>query len=397
MKIGVNGRFLAEPTTGIGTYTYNLLRALGKIDKRNTYLIATPASPRKRIKLPKNFKIHIIREKPLGIPGIKKLYWERSQITRFFKKNDISLIHHLYPVPLKKLKIPQIVTVHDIIPWVMPEYNKKLKSSIYLGMIARTLKHAARIIAVSKETQKDVSAYFKIQKTHIEITHLAPAEIFVKQSAAHGQSHSQSNSPSHSASHGDKPFILYAGGYDERKNVNTLIEVFQEKIAPHFAIDLILIGGKSRESELYKSFENASILREQTTRDNIKYRIKNKGKIRFTGFVAEEELAAWYRTCTVFCHLSRKEGFNLPLIEAAASGAAIVASDIPVHREVMQGAALYCNPDDHEASAAQLLALVTDDELRETYKKKSQNRAKKFDWRKTAQKTIEIYKSTNSL
>lgn len=389
MKIGINGRFLTEPHTGIGTYTYNLLQALGKIDKRNTYLIATPARPKRRIRLPKNFKIHVIREKPLGISGIKKLHWERSQITRFFKKNDISLIHHMYPVPLKKLKTPQIVTVHDIIPWIMPEYNRKLKSSIYLGMIARTLKRAARIIAVSKETQKDVSSYFKIQKTHIEITHLAPAEIFGKKSAARG--------PLHSPSHGDKPFILYAGGYDERKNVNTLVEAFQEKIAPHFEIDLILIGGKVRESELYKSFENASILQGQTIRDNMKHRIKNKGKIHFTGFVDEEELAAWYRKCTVFCHLSRKEGFNLPLIEAAASGAAIVASDIPVHREVMKGAALYVDPDNRDAIAAQLLAFVTDYELRETYKKKSQNRAKKFDWGKTAQKTIDIYKSTCSL
>lgn len=384
MTIGINGRFLTEPLTGIGTYTYNLLEALGKIDRRTTYLITTPARPKQKIKLPKNFKIHIIPEKPLIIQGIKKLYWERSQIVKFFKKNKASLIHHLYPVPLKKLKIPQVVTIHDVIPWVMPEYREKVQSSVYLDIIARTIKRAERLIAVSEETKKDANSCFKIPKSKITVARLAPAEIFKKQNAVRDSKRKAQN---------PRPFILYAGGYDERKNVAMLLKVFREKIAPHFEIDLVPAGGKVREGSLYKSFEYASILQKNDDDDTIKHQRDLKGKIRFTGFVAQKELAALYRTCKVFCHLSKREGFNLPLIEAAASGAAIVASDIPVHREVMKSGALYADPDNPDAIAAQLLSLITDEKLRETYKKKSRARANVFDWTKTARKTKEVYVS----
>ena len=88
--------------------------------------------------------------------------------------------------------------MHDIIPWIMPEYREKLKSVIYLGIVGRTLKRAARIIAVSQETKKDVSVNFKIPKSLIFVTRLAPSESFFKKTAT---LHSTLST---------RPFILYA-------------------------------------------------------------------------------------------------------------------------------------------------------------------------------------------
>src|SRR6185503_14580560 len=102
------------------------------------------------------------------------------------------------------------------------------------------------------------------------------------------------------------------------------------------------------------------------------------------GYVAPGQLAALYRGATLLALPSLYEGFGLPVVEAFAAGVAVVASDLPVLREVAGEAALFAPPHDLEAWTAALLRLLADPELRAEIAARGRERAQRFDWRHSA-------------
>lgn len=380
MNIGINGRFLLESYTGIGQYTFNLLKALSEIDKKNNYFIVVPRKIEKIFG--KNFKICVLPEKRLLNAGLKKIFFEKFQLINFLKKQKVDLIHHFYPVPIKKEKIPQIITVHDAIPWIMPEYRQKIRSKVYQGMVKKSIKNANKIIAVSKETKKDIKKYLKVPERKIKVIYNAPSDIFFEKISPGILNKVKEK-------YGvTRPYLLYAGGFDKRKNVETLIKVFIEEIAPYYLVDLILIGEQIRSSQLYKSF---SVLKKTVESDINK---TQKGQIKGVGFVSEKELAAFYQGCLAFCHLSVKEGCNLPLLEAVASGAPVVTSNIPVHKEMLGNRALFCDPSDPKKIAKQIKRIIEDEDFRFKLKKKEVGFKTRYSWRKTAIEVKAVYESS---
>ncbi|HLG25607.1 MAG TPA: glycosyltransferase family 1 protein, partial [Candidatus Gracilibacteria bacterium] len=183
-----------------------------------------------------------------------------------------------------------------------------------------------------------------------------------------------------------QPFFLYVGGYDERKNVRLLVETFMKKIAPDHSVNLVLAGGKSVEHHVYASFDSL------TKYKNVNTVRSRKGDLCFTGFVPEEELPALYQSCLAFVNVSRKEGFNICLLEAAVSGAPIVTSDLTVHREVIRDCAAYVAPDNAQELANTLNKIIADREFYDSLKTKISAFDSPFSWEKTAAVVSEIYR-----
>ena len=104
-----------------------------------------------------------------------------------------------------------------------------------------------------------------------------------------------------------RDYFLYVGGYDERKNVEMLVKAYLSDIAPEYDVNLVLAGGKSLDDRLYESFDNLT-------------NMKNSTSLTTTGFVDENDFPALYQSSFAFLNLSKKEGFNLPIIEALLSG-----------------------------------------------------------------------------
>lgn len=378
MKIGINARFLTKPHTGIGQYTKNLLQALAEIDRQNQYFLAVPLKV--DFVLPKNFHIQVIKEKNTKYAGVKKTLWEQIQVPRFFKQKKVDLIHYLYPCnPRIKTKIPEIVTIHDAIPWTMPEYRKEILTKTYQWNAKKSAKKADLIITVSEEMRKELKKLLKIPQEKIAVScNAAPKTYFKKVSEAEKIKIRQKYNIKNR-------FLLYVGGYDYRKNVKRLLESYTKYIAPFFQIDLVLVGGKSIDQALYKSFNH---LPKQKNNARIKYTTK----IIKTGFIPEKELRTLYQDCLAFVNLSIAEGFNIPLLEAAASKAPIVASDIPVHREILKNSAIFCDSKETSEIGQALIKVIQNTEIRKKLKDKAYKIAKKYSWEITAKNVLNLYK-----
>ena len=370
MKIGINARFLAHPFTGIGQYTFNLLRALAEADKVNEYLLFTPELV--DIQLPENFKQVRIPEKEYKSPSLRKAHWEHVLVPREIEKWGVQLAHFFYPSnPKKSLNIPTIVTVHDVIPWVLPAYKKHLKSKVYGAYTKMALKKADHVITVSNFSKDEIKRVLKVEDKNIHVTYLAPPT-YKKDEVAPPKLRLR------------RKFLLYVGGYDDRKNVPRLIEAYQKFIANHYEIDLILVGGKGKDLEYL-------ITDEYHERVADRFLIKPKGKIIFTDPLPSNELTALYKQAVALVHVSSYEGFNLPLVEAMTNSLPIVAADIPVNHEVTADNAHFINPESVDSVGIGIHEFLNDNALQKDLRQNGKERSKDFSWKKCAEETLYVY------
>lgn len=369
MKIGINARFLPQPFTGIGKYSYNLLSAMAQLDEQNQYFLFTPQLV--EFPLPDNFKQIRVPEKDYASPSLRKAHWEYELIPKEIKKWGIDLVHFLYPSnPIMKLGIPTIVTVHDMIPWRLPEYNKRLRSKLYHMHAKWALKRADHIITVSDFSKEEIKKIVKTEDKNLSVTHLAPPITY----------------------YDDMPpgldlrrkFLLYVGGYDPRKNIPMLMIAYQKFIANHYPIDLILVGGKNKGCEDY-------ITDAFTEKVAGRFPVKPKGKIIFTEPLQDSELAALYRQAQALVHPSQYEGFNLPLVEAMKYSLPLVISDIPVNHEVAGDAGFYLDPSTEDSFGIGLHEFLNNNQLRQELAQNAATRRGNYDWKETAQQTLDVY------
>ena len=369
MRIGINARFIAQPYTGIGQYSHNLLKALAELDPVNEYYLFT--NELVDFPLPENFKQIRVPEKPYASASLRKANWEQVLIPQEIKKWKIDLMHYLYPSnPAYVLGIPTIVTVHDMIPWKLPEYNARLRSKLYHMNAKRAMKKADHIITVSEFSKQELADLTKIQDKNISVIPLAPPIADVEGIPIDMDLR--------------RKFLIYVGGYDPRKNVPVLLRAYQKFIANYYSIDLVLVGAKNNDLERY-------LTDEFTEKVANKYPVKPKGNIIFTEPLLDNELTALYKQAIALVHPSRYEGFNLPLVEAMQSGLPLVVSDIPVNREVAQDAAHFIDPANEDTFGIGLHEFLNNRNLQKELAENAKRRAEDFSWEKTAQQTLDVY------
>ncbi len=353
MRIGVNARLL-EKAVGIGQYTLNLYKHMAEDHPEDEFVLVT----RKNVKvdLPNNVSIKVIPEKKwIPFASLKKGYWEQIQVPKFFKKEKLDVIHYTYPAsPLKKLKTPSTVTVHDTIPWDDKRYTKSFRSKIYFWLTKRSLKKEKTIIAVSETSKRDLLNLIHGDPKRVHVTYEAASESFAQNVECRMK---------------NEEYLIYVGGYDVRKNVPQLIEIF-EKISPEFLnLKLLLVSG---EGFLQKNVKNSNI------------------NILTTGFVEEQELAKLYRGAKAFINISEKEGFNLPILEAAYSETPILTSDIPLHRELYDPHVLFLPLQDQEKAATLVSNFIKNPKIQKKLREETKKLREKYTWEEAAKKTYEI-------
>ncbi len=371
MKIGVNARLLIKPFTGIGQVTRNLLYALACADPGNEYILVVPEKIKNDWNWPKNVQIKVISEKHLGSGGLKKTWWEQITLTEFFKKEKVELALFTYPANpwSSDFKIKTAVMVHDTIPWTNKEYQKGILSRLYHSQTRKAVRKADLIITVSESSKKEVVEVCKVKAEKITVVYNDAGEAY-KSTPEKSLERKVLDELKLSAG----KYFLYVGGYDKRKNVDYLMREYSSfakecRQAGKDIYPLVLAGGQLFEDKLYASFKTK----------------ESYGKIVKTGFIAEEELAVLYRNCIALVHFSSKEGFNIPILEAANCGAPLILSDIEVHREIAEEAAFYVNINKADAGKEALMKFL-DSGVRIRYLKNLSDLAQKYCWQKSAKK-----------
>jgi glycosyltransferase involved in cell wall biosynthesis len=368
MRIGINARFLALPYTGIGQYTRNLVRAMAQTKPEFEFLLFTPEMA--EVNLPSNCKQIRVAEKPFPSASLQKAYWEHVLVPREMERSNLNLAHFPYPCnPRRRLPFPTIVTVHDVIPWKLPEYRSRLRSKLYHLYARLALKKADHLITVSEFSKAEMVKTLKIPAEKIAVILNAPPIPDEKRTYPELTLR--------------RPFFLYVGGFDPRKNVPLLIHAYQKFIATYSAVDLVVVGGKG------KGLESLFISDYQERVGG--HVLKPKGKIILTNPLSQGELEHLYRQSLALVHPTFYEGFNLTLVEAMAAGIPIIASDIPVHHEVARQAALYVNPHSLNEVGNAMHQLIHDKDLQRRLAQKGLSRAKDFSWNKSAEETLYTY------
>lgn len=369
MKVGINARFLTTPFTGIGQYTRSLVQTMAEIAPENEYILFTPELV--DINLPENCRQIRVVEKDYKSDSLRKAHWEHILMPKEMENFEVDVAHFLYPSnPRRKLPMPTIVTVHDVIPWRLKAYRKKLRSKLYHFNARLALRKADHIITVSDFSKSEIIKYLKIKEENITVTPLASPILSDKISC-----------PNFSIR---RDYFLYVGGYDDRKNVPRLMKAYQKYISPLYPIDLILVGAKNKGLEQF-------ITDKYCEKVDGKYLMEPKGKVIFTESLDQSELICLYQKALALVHTSFYEGFNLALVEAMQAGIPIVASDIPVHHEVTDGNALFVDPHNIDSIGNGLHKLIHDKALQHELVKKTETRARDFNWKKAAEETLYVY------
>ena len=367
MKIGINGRFLSKPYTGIGQYTFNLLNEMAKANPENEYLVLVAENITQ--KFPKNVRVVLLEEKALKMAGAKKTWWEQIQVLERLKREGVDLAWFPYPAnpwsnDWYSGKIKTVVSVHDCIPWTDKRYRSGVLSKMYHAQSKKAVVKADLVLTVSGSSLEEIVNICEVPREKIEV-------IYNDASAAYKKTPSKQffEEILGRFSLKEKEYFLYVGGYDERKNVKSLVEAWQNS----GTATLVLAGAKVLGKKLYRSFD-----------------VSSGGGIVKTGFLKEDELNVLYRGALAFVHLSEKEGFNIPILEASNCGAAMILSDIPVHREVAEKAAIFVK-DRNEAVAA--MKKMMDPEIQKDYSQMSKRLARKYDWEKYAKMAEQFFRA----
>jgi glycosyltransferase involved in cell wall biosynthesis len=171
-----------------------------------------------------------------------------------------------------------------------------------------------------------------------------------------------------------EPVILNVGAIQKRKNIERLVEAF-EAVDPDWR--LVIAGSDGFGA------------------DSIRARIATspaRDRISILGYVTPEILASWYARASVFAFPSLDEGFGMPVLEAMASGVAVVTSNRSALPEVAGDAALLADPDDTASLADALRRVTSDEDLRADLIRRGEARAQLFSWEKAVRETWEVYR-----
>lgn len=371
MKIGIDSRAAKwYRGTGIGTYSYQLINSLNKINSHNEYLLFMPENNNLSIKFKKNFIIKNISQ------NMCSNFWDEVNIPNILKTKDIDLYHvPQNGIGLPKTKVcPFVITLHDIIPYKMPETVGDRYLKIFTEEIPRIIPMCDGIITVSHYSKQDIVNYFNFPPEKIFVTHLANEDIYKPLNKDTCKEFIKKT-------YGiEDDYILYVGGFSPRKNIVGLIEAFSKLISKlkNTKIKLVIAGSKGKSYSIYK----------KTTED-----LSIQNNVIFPGFIPLEHMPLLYNASKIFIYPSLYEGFGLPPIEAMACGIPIIASNLTSIPEVVGDAAMLINPYDIEELSNAMYHIIENKNLENQLIKKSLLRSSHFNWIKTAEKTQKAYES----
>src|SRR6185295_14040595 len=297
---------------------------------------------------------------------------EQVRVPWALKRERVDLFHapHYVLPPLVQCKA--VVTIHDCIHLMFPQYLPNRLAHSYARMsIAMAAKRATRVLTVSQSSKRDILKFVDVPSDKIDVIYNAYDERF----GIEPREEDVVRVRERYQLHGE--FVLYAGNVKPHKNLARLIEAFhhvRNRGLDH--LKLVLIGDDiSKYAALRRAVHQHQLH---------KY-------VRFLGYLPEETLAVMYRLAAVFVFPSLYEGFGLPPLEAMASGTPVVTSNVSSLPEVAGDAAVLVDPYDPVAIADAVYSVLTNDGLQRELRVKGPIRAKQFSWEASVRRVRDIY------
>ena len=378
MHIGLEATTLRSPGGGgVWRYTDSLIRALARNSAPHRYSLLFVNKPWAKVPPPDvPTPMRLVNVTSISNflftffwPSIPRGKFKRLSVDSFL--GPVSVFHSINVTPLPQRQGKRVVTVHDLTCLLFPQFHPWDRRMLFRLSIRRAARLADAIIVPSLATGRDLAARFPLAKSRIRVVPHAPNERFVPQRPED----CLRVLASHGLAHGD--YLLFVGNVEPRKNLQALIEAYDRmRKATRLLPRLAIAGGAG--------WKNQGIHRAAATS-------AFAADIRFLGHVSDADLPSLVSGALAFVYPSLYEGFGLPPLEAMACGTPVITSNRSSLPEVVDDAALVVDPDDREALVDAMARLVSDATLREEFRARGLERARRYSWDETARRTIEVY------
>ncbi len=360
MRVLMDAHMLGAHETGNETYVRNLLQALGKRDDVEVFAAVLPD----QVGLARSLGV---TPAPLAdTSDIRRLVRGLNGLAR---EHRVDLMHVTYVGPLRPA-CPTVVTVHDVSFRRFPDYFSPRVRLLLATLLPWTLRRAAGVITVSEHARQEILHFYPFLGDRVGVTLEAADPQYHRLDKAEVAETLRRLGVA-------QPYLLAVGNLQPRKNLVRLVQAYVEAdLSPRAS--LVIVGqAQWQASDVVAAIDAAGL----------------GDSVKLTGYVSDDDLVALYSGASVFCYPSLYEGFGLPVLEAMACGAPVVASETTSMPEVAGGAALLVDPYQVADLARAMRAILDDEGLADSLRQRGLARAAALTWERTAEQTVACYRA----
>lgn len=365
MNIIIDARMVDEHLHGIGRYTYELIRYACKENNINLKLLTNDLEMSKKVfEGFKNVEFIEMKSKFLSIS-------EQLELPKILNKYKGEAIFHspsFSGSPL--IKIPMVMTIHDLNHIRYPQFYTPLHKYYYEFVVKPSAKKSKHLLTVSNFAKGELLDWLGCPSDKVTVTYNGVEECF--------KPINNSNILQSVKEKYDLPenFFLYVGNKKPHKNVATII-----KSISHVKNDLVFVLNGKEDEDLKQVIDECGV----------------RDKVKFIGYIADEDLPVLYSLANSFVFPSLYEGFGLPILEAMACGCPVVTSNTTSLKEIAKDKALTVDPLDYKLIAENIDVLFEDSSIREKLIKDALEYSKEYKWQETFDLTLAVYKELNNI
>ena len=359
-RVAINALLLKENAGGIGVYLENFIN----------YILVNDVGFEPVVYMPREWyeshpqyqAFHFIRAVDIETTNpVARILTEPFFWPKRFKKDKIDWFYSpISYIPLG-VRIPSVLTVHDLRSFHEREYYTFLRYHFLNGIISWSVRQAQKVIAVSGFTANDIIERFHVDRDNVKVIYEGI------DSTEYAKSFTADQLAEIKGKYGIKsPYILSVGHLEPRKNYPRLIRSFARlKKEHHIPHQLVIVGQENWSfQDIYRIVDELDL----------------KDQVLFTKFVSQDHIPALYQMAEIFVTLSTFEGFGFTPLESMAAGTPVVVSNCTSLPEVVGDAALLCDPFDLEDIIRALWMMISDPRLQQDYVEKGYANIRRFDW-----------------
>lgn len=351
MRIGIDAHVLGKKLGGVERFVAELVKALPTRTPEHEYIIFVTKDAHKTLRFQSTRQVTFV---PLAFANplferlilLPWLVWQH--------RLDALLVQRLAPWFCGRCKL--IVTIHDLTPIKFKDAYKGLSNHLVRLLTKNTILRADLILTPTNAIKAEIAAYAPKVKAPIRAFYNGvDVEKFKKKSPAKTQA--------------EPPYLLTVGAIERRKNVETMIDALA--LLKQTDLHVYILGG-IRDQAYFAQIQQQIAALNLTNR------------VHYLGFLDEDALISRYQHAQIFITSSKDEGFNIPPLEAMACDVPVICSDIAVHRELFDGAAMFYATESAQDLSEKITQLMQDNALRQQLSARGKEKTQLFNWSQTA-------------
>ena len=364
MRVAIDLTALNAKPSGIDRYLVGMVRSLAKFGSAADFFLFINFEDRARFsppdELPENFRVLPICLRPRLI----RLIFQQVLLPLLLNLMRIDVLHSpTFIMPAWRGRARHVLTIHDMSSFMFPQFHPSVRRGpLYESVVRGSIRRADVVSVPSRSVKTDIARLVpKVDPTRVRVIPCGINEVFRPRTEPE-------LAPTLRRLGLVRPYLLYLGTLDPRKNLPRLIEAFSLLNEQRYRLVLGGASGWAPNESLTKA-----------------------GRVQWLGYVAEIDLPFVYAGAALFVYPSFLEGFGFPPLEAMACGVPVIAANNSSLRENLAGAALLVQPDDSREIAAAMKTLLTDETARARAIAAGLKQVESFRWDRFAEQTFACY------